>query len=52
MNAQKESFVSVKDKDNKLIAIVYRDAKSKHQVIYRVEEMNDDEIAYLINQHD
>lgn len=49
MKAQKEAFVAIYDEYEKLVAIVHKCPESRHQVIFKVEEMDDEEIADLIN---
>ena len=41
--------LTIKDKDENLIAIVYNDMKRRAQIFYKVEEMGVDEIKSLLD---
>ncbi len=48
MNPEKSSVVAITDKDGELVAIVYKDQATRHNLFFRCELMDFDEIEALI----
>ena len=44
---QTEGLITIKE-NNELVAVVYKDLKSRHNVFYRCEEMSFDELSDLL----
>ena len=46
---QKESVITVFNKENQLVAIVYKDMETRHNLVYKVELMDFEEMAGLLD---
>jgi hypothetical protein len=49
MKTRKETVMAVTNDEGKLISIIHRDETTRNYVVYKVEPMDDEEIADLIN---
>lgn len=50
MDPEKSSVIAIKDKDGELVGVVYKDQATRHNLFFRCELMDFDELeAFLKN---